>query len=187
MNMAKSDNEIPVDDSVLQHVFKKYVSKGHFCDVTLVSDDYQQFRAHKLLLAAHSPVLEALLLSCPQQDSSHTVLHVRGFSGAQLQKLVQLIYSREVSIDDDNELIELSSELKLQINNRVSQKDQDEYSLNHKNKHAEVVKNLMDDHKVLHSNNVTVALVGDHNQYTHSWYPSILGGPPKIRGGYPHY
>ena len=24
-------------------------------------------------------------------------------------------------------------------------------------------------------------------QYTHSWYPSILGGPPKIRGGYPHY
>ena len=23
-------------------------------------------------------------------------------------------------------------------------------------------------------------------QYTHSWYPPILGGPPKIRGGYPH-
>ena len=164
MNMAKSDNEIPVDESILQHVFKKYVSKGHFCDVTLVSDDYQQFRAHKLLLAAHSPVLEALLLSCPQPDSSHTVLHVRGFSGAQLQKLVRLIYSREVSIDDDNELVELSSELKIQLNNRVSQKDQDKSSLNYKNKQGqgEVLKNLTEDHKVLNSNNVTLALVSDH-------------------------
>ena len=26
-----------------------------------------------------------------------------------------------------------------------------------------------------------------NGQYTHSWYPSILGGPPKTRGGYPHY
>ena len=24
-------------------------------------------------------------------------------------------------------------------------------------------------------------------QYTHSWYPSILGGPPKTKGGYPHF
>ena len=25
------------------------------------------------------------------------------------------------------------------------------------------------------------------HQYTHFWYPSILGGTPKIRGGYPNY
>ena len=24
-------------------------------------------------------------------------------------------------------------------------------------------------------------------RYTHFWYPSILGGPPKVSGGYPYY
>ena len=47
----------------LEAALLKYVSKEVFCDVTLVSDDFQLFPAHKLVLAAHSPVLERLLLS----------------------------------------------------------------------------------------------------------------------------
>ena len=115
--MSKLKYKTAIEDGNLKHSFSKYVVNGNFCDVTLVSDDYQHFPAHKLMLAAHSPVLETLLLNCPQLETSHTVLHVRGFSGQQLQHLLHLVYAGELVIDDAqvNDFNLLTSELKIEI------------------------------------------------------------------------
>ena len=41
-----------------------------------MSDDFQSFKAHKLVLSAFSKVIERLLLISSKE---HTVLHLRGF------------------------------------------------------------------------------------------------------------
>ena len=117
MSKLKYKYKAANEDGDLKHSFSKYVVKGNFCDVTLVSDDYQHFPAHKLMLAAHSPVLKTLLLNCPQLETSHAVLHVRGFSGQQLQHLLHLVYAGELVIDDAqvNDFNLLTSELKIKI------------------------------------------------------------------------
>ena len=97
-NMSEYKFKLRTEEGDLKHLLSKYVVKGNFCDVTLVSDDYQQFSAHKIMLAAHSPVLETLLLNCPQRET-HTVFHLRGFSGLQLQHLLHLVYAGELTVD----------------------------------------------------------------------------------------
>ena len=75
----------------LKKALSKYVSKEVFCDVTLVSDDLQQFPAHKVVLGAHSPVLETLLLSL-KQNNDNTVLHMRGYTGTSIQRMLKFMY-----------------------------------------------------------------------------------------------
>ena len=55
-------------------VFKDLGEEGHFADVTLVSDDQVQTKAHKVVLSACSPVLKTLLLNNPH---SHPLLYLR--------------------------------------------------------------------------------------------------------------
>ena len=79
---------------------QKFMLKDFFTDVTLVSDDMQKYTAHRIILSICSPVLQNLLLACPQFDNAHTILHVRGFSGDQLQILLEFIYKGQLQIED---------------------------------------------------------------------------------------
>ena len=56
-------------------VFKELGEDGNFADVTLVSDDQVQTKAHKVVLSACSPVLKTLLVNNPH---SHPLLYLRG-------------------------------------------------------------------------------------------------------------
>ena len=87
-------------------------SKEVFCDVTLVSDDFQLFPAHKLVLAAHSPVLERLLLSLARTNDN-TVLHMRGYTGVCIQRMLSFMYCREAVEDKDSNLDNLVVDLKI--------------------------------------------------------------------------
>ena len=50
------------DAAHLQTLLSKYILKEQFTDVTLVSEDLQTFKAHKLVLSAYSRVMERLFL-----------------------------------------------------------------------------------------------------------------------------
>ena len=79
----------------LQNAVSKYVMREQFCDVTLVSDDFHQFPAHKIVLSAFSPVLEKLLLSS-NQKSDQTVLYIRGFKSLALQTVLHFLSKKMV-------------------------------------------------------------------------------------------
>ena len=98
----------------LEKALLKYVSKEVFCDVTLVSDDLQQFPAHKLVLGAHSPVLETLLLSL-KQNNDNTVLHMRGYTGTSIQRMLKFMYSGKDLLENENDInfVNLSNDLKI--------------------------------------------------------------------------
>ena len=101
-------------NNFLEKALLKYVSKEVFCDVTLVSDDLQQFPAHKLVLGAHSPVLETLLLSL-KQNNDNTVLHMRGYTGTSIQRMLKFMYSGKDLLENENDInfVNLSNDLKI--------------------------------------------------------------------------
>ena len=65
----------------------------HFSDVTLVSEDGQVVKAHKVLLSATSPLLEAILKS---QDHPKPLIFMRGVHTDVLNSLLDFIYFGQV-------------------------------------------------------------------------------------------
>ena len=95
----------------LQNAVSKYVMREQFCDVTLVSDDFHQFPAHKIVLSAFSPILEKLLISSNQKNDQ-TVLYLRGFNSLDLQTMLRFMYGGEVLTENiDEGFKQLSSNL----------------------------------------------------------------------------
>ena len=110
--MEQSEMSSRTNDFI-EKALLKYVSKELFCDVTLVSDDLQQFPAHKLVLGAHSPVLETLLLSL-KQNNDNTVLHLRGYTGTSIQRMLNFMYSGGKDLAEyDNNFANLVNDLKI--------------------------------------------------------------------------
>jgi len=73
----------------LTDTFKKLLSNQSYADVTLVSDDNQQMKAHKIILSACSPILDAMLTTNPHP---HTLLYMRGIKLQELQAIVEFMY-----------------------------------------------------------------------------------------------
>ena len=96
----------------LEKALIKYVSKEVFCDITLISDDLLQFPAHKVVLGAHSPVLETLLLSL-KQNNDNTVLHLRGYTGTSIQRMLNFMYSGKDLAKYDKNFTNLATDLKI--------------------------------------------------------------------------
>ena len=101
-----------MSSSTLEKALLKYVNKEAFCDVTLVSDDLQHFPAHKLVLSAHSPVLETLLLSL-KQNNDNTVFHMRGYTGTSIQRMLNFMYSGKDLAECDSNFVNLANDLKI--------------------------------------------------------------------------
>jgi hypothetical protein len=69
--------------------------RGDFCDVTLVSEDNRKIEAHKIILAASSPILKDIL-----RENKHSLplIYMRGTNSKDLTAVVDFIYNGEVDI-----------------------------------------------------------------------------------------
>merc|ERR1719427_634632 len=102
-------------DSFSDHLagaFKNFVEEGHFSDVTLVSDDQKQFKAHKVVLSACSPVLKTLLINNPH---SHPLLYLRGIKQTELQAILKFMYFGETQIFENriNDFVSVAKDLEV--------------------------------------------------------------------------
>lgn len=77
----------------------------HLTDVTLVSDDKKQFKAHKFILSSQSSVLKSIISDLPQ---SSPVIYLRGIHHQHLQTILKFIYLGATSLnkEDVNEFFE---------------------------------------------------------------------------------
>ncbi len=83
-----------------------------FLDVTLVCEDNEQMRAHKVILSACSTFFRALLQCNPHQ---HPLIYLRGVRFADLQNIVDFMYHGEVNVAQDelNSFLEVAEDLKI--------------------------------------------------------------------------
>ena len=86
--------------------------KEDFCDVTLASEGNQKIEAHRVILAAASPLLRDMLRNTKQ---SHPILYMRKVQAKDLLNIVTFMYRGEVDIfqEDLNDFLSLAEELEL--------------------------------------------------------------------------
>ena len=69
------------------------MTSGEFADVTLVTDDKQQIRAHRNILSACSPVFKNIL----QLDGNNTypVIYLRGIQYSEMESIMKFIWEKQ--------------------------------------------------------------------------------------------
>ena len=139
-------------------VFRMLKESADFVDVTLVSEDGQHVKAHKVILASTSPFFMNLL-----GKSSHPqpLIYMRGVLYEDLVSLVDFVYSGETSIlqENLNRFLALAQELQLK---GLSGKDGEETPRKGRNSRLPVVKKeppkvdiVQEDHVVPDQNEAT--------------------------------
>ena len=76
----------------LQFVFRDFYHEDRYTDLTLVSDDQTQFKAHKIVLSACSPVFKKIIDSNPSQ---HPLIYLRGIQSYEMESILQFMYLGE--------------------------------------------------------------------------------------------
>jgi len=76
----------------LQLMFKDLYQEERYADVTLVSDDQTQFKAHKIVLSACSPVFKKIIDNNPSQ---HPLIYLRGVQSYEMESILQFMYLGE--------------------------------------------------------------------------------------------
>ena len=83
-----------------------------FCDVTLVCEDYEQVKAHRIILTACSPFFSTVL---KENTHSHPMIYMRGIRAKDLVSIVDYIYHGEANIyqEDLDKFLNIAEELQL--------------------------------------------------------------------------
>ena len=83
----------------IQGVLEKMLSSKEFTDVTLISDDKKQVRAHRNILSACSPVFKSIL----QIDTlnNQPVIYLKGICYSDLELILQFIYLGHATVFKD--------------------------------------------------------------------------------------
>ena len=81
------------------HIQNGLRSDNDFCDVTLVSDDHHEFKAHKVILSTCSEYFKTLLRN---KKDSHPLICLQGLSCQELKNLITYCYSGEVMLEKFN-------------------------------------------------------------------------------------
>ena len=110
--VAKCYLEYDGFDNFLRKALRKIFEKNSFPDVTLVGDDDFPIEAHRLILSAHSSVLENAIT---ESKSEKPTLQCKGFTYQDLNSLLTYMYLGEVSLPfaQASELLMIAKYLKI--------------------------------------------------------------------------
>ena len=86
-------------DSNASKSFGKFRNESYLHDVTLISDDYKQISAHKLVLSASSEYFKKIFQETKQ---SQPLLCLIGVQSVDLQNFLDYIYEGEVKVHEED-------------------------------------------------------------------------------------
>ena len=75
--------------------------QDHLCDVTLVTKDDKEFKAHRNVLSAASPFLLKLLQS-DMKENREGIVRFEEISGAVMEDVLEFIYTGSVEVTEEN-------------------------------------------------------------------------------------
>ena len=98
-------------DNVI-NTFQSLLTDEHFTDVTIVSGDGKQIKAHKVVLSSCSQFFNQILLENPH---NHPLLFLKGITHSELQAIMKFMYlcQTDVAQDDLRHFMEASAELQI--------------------------------------------------------------------------
>jgi len=106
--LSREDFSSSVSSSV-----RKLINDKDFTDVTLVSENNRQIRAHKVILSSGSKFFKDILTMNHHQ---HPLVYLKGVRYEQLQHIVELIYLGEVKIGESevDSFVQLGKDLEVE-------------------------------------------------------------------------
>ena len=119
-----------------QKLFKNLLDTQKFTDVTLISDDQQQYRVHKFILSACSTVFEKILANSPLNSS----IYLRGINHEELESILQFIYLGEATFFHErmNEFLNVAKDLDIkEIGKNVIDEHEEKENLGNTQSHEE--------------------------------------------------
>ena len=90
-------SQIKMNESNFFGKLQEIMMMDDFMDITLVCDDRTEFRAHRNILSAFSPVIRQMLQL--NAKSSHPVVFLRGVKKQEMESILKFIYLGEVSFN----------------------------------------------------------------------------------------
>ena len=96
-------------DHLLEMLHHLMIS-NEFTDVTLVSEDKQHFKAHKVVLSASSQVFKSIV-----NDLVNPLIYLRGVQSTEVESILQFIYLGEATLYQDriNEFFNVAKSLEM--------------------------------------------------------------------------
>merc|ERR1712126_196796 len=88
------------------------MASADLADVTLVSDDNIQIRAHKFVLSYSSPVFKNIIANV----SDNAMIYLRGIKHQELKAVLEFLYVGQASFQQDrvDDFLKVASDLKIQ-------------------------------------------------------------------------
>ena len=107
VTLSVSWNDFP---NVATSLFNELSTDTAFTDVTLVSEDLQQVRAHRVILATSSTLFGSILATLTRPDP---LLYLKGVQHRQLEALLTFIYQGKAEVEEDHleEFMEAATQL----------------------------------------------------------------------------
>ena len=143
----------------LRGMMREMMASEDIADVTLVTEDKMQIRAHRNILSACSPVFKSIL----QLDhiNTNTVIYLRGIQHSEMESIMQFIYMGEARFLEErmSELFMVSKNLEIKDLVTSLQQGNDETSTNEeRNEHTN---NFLEDEDFDNFENSTTAVTED--------------------------
>ena len=111
-NMSQFDLKWSTFTDHLREMLHNMRSSNELTDVTLVSDDKELFKAHKIILSASSPVFKSII-----NDSllSNQIIYLRGIQSQEIESILQFIYLGQATLYQDrmNEFLNVAKSLEI--------------------------------------------------------------------------
>ena len=86
-------------DTIATRFLKGLIADEDFTDVTLVCENNQQIKAHKVILGSFSSTMRNIILSI---DQSCPVIYMKGVKYEELRHLIDFLYLGETKVSKDN-------------------------------------------------------------------------------------
>ena len=98
------------------------MSSNELTDVTLVSEDKKEFKAHKVVLSASSSVLKSII---KHSKLSRPIIHLEGIQSPEIESILQFIYLGESSFYKErmNKFLKVAKNLEVK-NIEIPENDQ---------------------------------------------------------------
>ena len=139
--MQKPKLNLSLDDfdTCAGNTFKDLLGQTEFADVTLVSDDLQQIKAHKVILSASSSKFKSMLQKSGKQEP---FICLTGVSYSEMKSMVHFMYlgQTEVAQEDLHHFLGIAT--KFDVKGLAEYDQQDEYQAEQEQLHVEIDSDL---------------------------------------------
>ena len=156
----------------LRDILKELSSDDSFTDVTLVTDDKKQIKAHRNILSSCSSVFKEILQI--NTNNNHPVIYLRGIQHPEMESILQFIYLGEAKFYEErmNEFLTVAKNLDIR-ELATGIEDGDSAAVHEEDTNTETEQSPIEAYDVGKPSNIDID-EADHGQHEHKTYSKAM-------------